>query len=104
MSDIDRSFLGSGRCPISIVRRVGMDWKLPDNSSKMAVVDPHDLHFIGLSFWLREDSRLMTSVMLLSVFFVLKMFVQLWHLKVEKYWSLHKSSERRKFMRIDSEP
>ena len=46
----------------------------------------------------------MTSVMLLSVFFVLKMFVQLWHLKVEKYWSLHKSSERRKYIRIDSEP
>ena len=67
MSDIDRSFLGSGRCPISFVRRVGMDWKLPDNRSKMAVVDPHDLHFIGLSFWLKEDSRLVTSVMLEDV-------------------------------------
>ena len=67
MSDIDRSFLGPGRCPISIGRRDGMDWKLPDNRSKMAVVDPHDLHLIGLSFWLREDSRLVTSVMLLML-------------------------------------
>ena len=54
-----------------------MDSNLPDNRSKMAVVDPQDLHLIGLSFWLREDSRLVTSVMLLSVFFVVKMFVQL---------------------------
>ena len=76
MSEIVR-FLSSGRCPISIVRRVGTDSNLPDNRSKTAVVDPQDLHLFGLRFRLKQDSRFVTTIpMVPSMLLVLKDLVQ----------------------------
>ena len=67
MLDIN-TFLFRGRmCPISTVRRIGMVWKWPDNLSQIASLDLQDLHLVGISLLLIEDSRLVITLPMVPI-------------------------------------
>ena len=64
---------------------------MPDNLSKMAVVDPQDLHLHGIRWRLTDDSILsVTLPMELIAEIVSKVLKHWWHLKLVMYLSLHR--------------
>ena len=74
-------------CPNSI-GSTGIDLKLPDNLSKMAVVDPQDLHLHGIRWRLTDDSILSVTLSIeLIEEVVSKVLKHWWHLKLVMYLS-----------------
>ena len=62
MLDINTCFFRGRMCPISTVRRIGMVGKWPANLSQIASLDPQELHLVGISLLLIEDSRLVITL------------------------------------------
>ena len=49
-------------CPNLISSNTSIDLKWPNNLSKMAVVDPQDLHLHGIRWRLTDDSILSVTI------------------------------------------
>ena len=78
-------------CPNSIGSNTGIDLKWPDNLSKMAVVDPQDLHLHGVRWRLTDDSILSVTLPMEPIEeIVSKVLKHWWHLKLVMYLSLHR--------------